>query len=115
MKPSKAAGTLVVPKWLSSQSWPLICPDGLHLNEHVLDWKLVNITFHPYSLGNNSPFLHRTNIPYIGIEIKLYKESRIIQFNEHWPYNGSPDYKAYINVYLTNERIYIIRYSVQMH
>ena len=56
MEYSKAVGTLVVPKWPSSHFWPLLCPDGSHLNKHVFDWKLMNISFIPPSLGKVSPF-----------------------------------------------------------
>lgn len=46
-----ATATLIIPKWPSSYFWPIVCPDGSHLDPHVHDWRLLNISFHPSSLG----------------------------------------------------------------
>jgi len=56
MASSKAIGTLVVPRWQSSHFWPFICPDGSHLHGHVRDWRLMNMSFFPPSLGQGSRF-----------------------------------------------------------
>jgi hypothetical protein len=56
MAASKAIGTLVVPRWQSSHFWPHICPDGTHLHGHVRDWRLMNTSFSPSSLGEGSVF-----------------------------------------------------------
>lgn len=51
MASSMATATLVVPRWPSSYFWPIVCPDGSHLDLHVHDWRLLNVSFSPSSLG----------------------------------------------------------------
>ena len=55
----KAVGTLLVPKWPASSFWPFICPDGSHFNVHVHDWRLMNVSFTPSSLGVSNVFCEK--------------------------------------------------------
>ena len=51
-----ATGTLVIPHWPTSSFWPFICPDGIHLNSFILDWRLLDISFSPPFLGPSTVF-----------------------------------------------------------
>ena len=68
LKSFKAAGTLIIPKWTSAMFWPVICPDGSHLEEHIMDWRLLNVSFHPPTLGN-SLFCHTPSFLTLAIRV----------------------------------------------
>jgi hypothetical protein len=34
-----ASATVVVPHWPGKQWWPMLCPDGVHFDSLVIDWR----------------------------------------------------------------------------
>lgn len=41
LKICSAKGTLIVPMWKSAHFWPILCPDGVHLNDFIHDWRVL--------------------------------------------------------------------------
>ena len=49
----RACGTLIVPLWRSAIFWPVLCPDGVHFGEAIVDWVDV-VKFHGWVVPGRS-------------------------------------------------------------
>jgi len=63
----RAQGTLLVPAWESAPFWPMLCSDGLHWSDFVIDvisLPLTSCMFHP---GRSGSVLFKGAFPNTGV------------------------------------------------
>ena len=69
LRKCRGYGTLIVPKWHAAYFWPFICPDGVHLDTSVQDWRLLNLSFIPPHITPNSVFNSMPNFLTLALRI----------------------------------------------
>ncbi len=74
-KKCKCTGTLFFPLWKSQPFWTVICTDGVHFSEFVIDWLLIQPCFVPGRLVVNSVF--KGFAPFDSLVVRLDFSSNI--------------------------------------
>ena len=90
MKESAVISTLVVPHWPSAHFWPLICPDGIHFDTHVHDWRLMHISFSPPSLGGSPLFCNNPRFHTLALRFDYILPPRVSDFGFRCPLPSHP-------------------------
>ena len=72
----RAIGTLIVPRWPTSHFWPYICPDGVHLDAYVHDWRLLNVSFTPSSLRPDAVFCEQPSFLTLALRYNFKRSPR---------------------------------------
>ena len=72
----KAKGTLVIPNWTTSAFWPFVCPDGIHLDYSIVDWKVLHTSFSPSSLGKSTVFRKYPNFSCLALRYDFAQSFR---------------------------------------
>ena len=65
----EAAGGLIVPLWLTSPAWPLLCEDGVHLNRFVQSWRIVRPYVTKGPAVQSDTFSGFTKFPFLSLQI----------------------------------------------
>ena len=80
---NKITGSLVVPHWPKASFWPLICPDGTHVDSRVIDQRLIRVAFTPPALGSDSVFQAQPSFSCLFLRFDFDRVQRILTFGFH--------------------------------